>query len=44
MSKQNNQDLFAINLEQTKRIFEMEKQLGFWKDKVCKLSAFNFLF
>ena len=36
MSKnQSNQlDLFSVNLEQTKRIHEMEKQLDFWKEKV----------
>ena len=35
MSK--NQELFSINLEQTKRITELEKQLQFWKDKVSQL-------
>lgn len=28
------EDLFSVNMEQTKRIAEMEKQLEFWKDKV----------
>lgn len=33
-SGNNNQDLFATNLSQTKKIYEMEKQLDYWKEKV----------
>ena len=40
MSK--NQELFSINLEQTKRITELEKQLQFWKDKVSQLFDWYF--
>ena len=29
-------DLFSVNLEQTKRIHEIEKSLQYWKDKVSK--------
>lgn len=30
-------DLFSLNLEQTHKIFELEKQLKFWEDKCLDL-------
>jgi hypothetical protein len=30
-------DLFSLNLEQTHKIFELEKQLRFWEDKCLDL-------
>lgn len=32
-----NEDLFATNLSQTKKIYEMEKQLEYWKEKCLDL-------
>lgn len=37
LSQNNQGDLFIVNLEQTKRIYEMEKQLEFWKEKVSTI-------
>ncbi len=44
MDSGNNQDLFATNLSQTKKIYEMEKQLDYWKEKVSLSNTKNIFF